>query len=273
MLPYVHILLSDLKTWFFCQLYMFCSRGGVTSGKFLREYWIFYTARRRRKNSEVLGVKMMPHIHILGFFLRSKWCHIYTFFFCGQKCCKIYTFSSVFGQNATIYIHILGFFGIKMLQHTHICVLFWGSKWYHIYTFWFFFYQNAAIYIHFVFFWSKCCNIYIFVSVFGIKMLPYIHILGFFWVKMLPYIHISGILIFSKKTKKQKTIRKDGLRGSQSNIIYKLSQPDKKKGRKFLKIFQQIFIAQHNFFSLQYTSRSDVFFWYIIGEVWVRGGQ
>ena len=213
MLPYVHILLSDLKTWFFCQLYMFCGRGGVASGKVLREYWIFYTARRRRKNSEVLGVKMMPHIHILGFFWDQNGA-IYThFFFLRSKCCKIYTFSSVFGQNATIYIHILGFFGIKMLQHTHICVLFLGSKWYHIYTFWVFFYQNAAIYTHFVFFWSKCCNIYIFVSVFGIKMLPYIHILGFFLGQNAAiYTHFWN-LIFSEKTKKKKTIEGALFRG------------------------------------------------------------
>ena len=152
MLPYVHILLSDLKTWFFCQLYMFCGRDGVASGKVLREYWIFYTARRRRKNSEVLGVKMMPHIHILGFFWDQNGA-IYTHFFLRSKCCKIYTFSSVFGQNATIYIHILVFFGIKMLQHIHIICVGFGD-------------QNATIYTHFG---------------------------GFFWVKMLPYIHISGI--------------------------------------------------------------------------------
>ena len=67
---------------------MFCGRGGVANGKFLREYWIFYTARRRRKNSEVLGVKMMPHIHILGFFLDQNGA-IYThFFFCGQNAAR-----------------------------------------------------------------------------------------------------------------------------------------------------------------------------------------
>jgi len=193
MLPYVHILLSDLKTWFFCQLYMFCGRGGVASGKFLREYWIFYTARRRRKNSEVLGVKMMPHIHILGFFWDQNGA-IYThFFFCGQnaarythfrrflvkmlpyiytfwgflgsKCCNIHTFVSFFwGQNDTIYTHF-GFFFIKMLLYIHIL---------------FFFGQNAATYTYLCrFLGSKCYHIYTFWV--------------FFWVKMLPYIHISGI--------------------------------------------------------------------------------
>ena len=194
MLPYVHILLSDLKTWFFCQLYMFCGRGGVASGKVLREYWIFYTARRRRKNSEVLGIKMMPHIHILGFFWDQNGA-IYTHFFLRSKCCKIYTFLSVFGQNATIYIHIWGFFGIKMLQHTHICVLFLGSKWYHIYTFCcFFFYQNAAIYIHILFFFVKMLqHIHICVGFWDQNATIYTHFGGFFGVKMLPYIHISGI--------------------------------------------------------------------------------
>ena len=195
MLPYVHILLSDLKTWFFCQLYMFCGRGDVTSGKFLREYWIFYTARRRRKNSEVLGVKMMPHnLYTFWFFFEIKMVPYIHILFLRSKCCKIYTFSSVFGQNATIYIHILGFLGIKMLQHTHICVLVLGSKWYHIYTFCFFFLSKCCYIYTFCFFWSKCCNIYIFVSVFGIKMLPYIHILGFFLGQnAATYIHISGI--------------------------------------------------------------------------------
>ena len=191
MLPYVHILLSDLKTWFFCQLYMFCGRGGVASGKFLREYWIFYTARRRRKNSEVLGVKMMPHIHILGFFWDQNGA-IYThFFFCGQnaarythfrrflvkmlpyiytfwvflgsKCCNIHIFVSFLGgQNDTIhilfcflskccYIYTFCFFLVKMLQHIHICVGFWD--------------QNATIYTHFGgFFGSKCCHIYTFLE-------------------------------------------------------------------------------------------------------------
>ena len=147
MLPYVHILLYDLKTWFFCQLYMFCGRGGVASGKFLREYWIFYTARRRRKNSEVLGVKMMPHIHILVFF---------------------------WDQNGAIYTHF--FFAVKMLQDIHIFVGLW-SKCYHIYThFGVFWDQNAATYTH-------LCPF------FGLKMIPYIHIL-FSFIKMLLYIHI-----------------------------------------------------------------------------------
>ena len=142
---------------------MFCGRGGVASGKVLREYWIFYTARRRRKKSEVLGVKMVPYIHILGFFLRSKWCHIYTFSFLRSKCCKIYTFSSVFGQNATIYIHILGFFWDQnAATYTHLCPFF-GVK--------------MIPYIHILFF-------------FFIKMLLYIHILFFFLVKMLQHIHI-----------------------------------------------------------------------------------
>ena len=177
MLPYVHILLSDLKTWFFCQLYMFCGRGGVASEKFLREYWIFYTARRRRKNSEVLGVKMMPHIHI--FFLRSK-------------CCKIYTFSSVFGQNATIYTHLGVFWGQNAATYTHLCPFF-GVKmipYIHILVFFFikmllyihilvFFGQNAATYTYlYRFLGSKCYHIYTFWVFLGVKMLPYIHISG-----------------------------------------------------------------------------------------------
>ena len=204
MLPYVHILLSDLKTWFFCQLYMFCGRGGVASGKFLREYWIFYTARRRRKNSEVLGVKMMPHIHILGFFWDQNGA-IYTHFFFAikmlqdihifvgfwSKCYHIYThFGFFWDQNAATYTHLCPFLGVKMIPYMHILV--------------FFFYQNAAIYTHFVFFLSKCCNIYIFVSVFGIKMLPYIHILGFLGGSKCCHIYTFLEFNFFRKNEKKK---------------------------------------------------------------------
>ena len=136
---------------------------------------IFYTTRRRRKQFCFLGIQngaiytfftQPAQVKIFGgflgqndiiythfgFFLRSKWCHIYTlFFFLRSKCCKTYTFLSVFGQNVTIYIHIcFCFFGQNAATYTYLC-LFLGSKCYHIYTFWVFF---------------------------GVKMLPYIHISG-----------------------------------------------------------------------------------------------
>ena len=122
----------------------------------------------------------------------SVWNHIH--FFLRSKCCKIYTFLSVFGQNATIYIYTFwGFLGSKCCNiHTFVS-FFWG--------------QNDTIYTHFVFFLSKCCYIYTF-CFFLVKMLQHMHIcVGFgikcyhiytFFgggggVKMLPYIHISGI--------------------------------------------------------------------------------
>ena len=125
------------------------------------------------------AVKMLQDIHIfVGFW--SKCYHIYTHFgvFLGSKCCNIHTFVSFFwGQNDTIYTHF-GFF---------------LSKCCYIYTF--------------CFFLSKCCNIYIFVSVLGIKMLPYIHILGFFWGQNAAiYTHFLEFNFFPKKRKKKTTI-------------------------------------------------------------------
>ena len=207
MLPYVHILLSDLKTWFFCQLYMFCGRGGVASEKVLREHWIFYTARRRRKNSEVFGVKMMPYIHILVFFWDQN-VAIYThlFFFCGQNAARYTHFRRLLVKMLP-YIYILVFFGGKMLQYIDICVVFWV--------------QNATIYTHFGFFGRQNAAIHILLF-FLVKMLQHIHICVCFWDQNATiYTHFGFFLgqnaaiythfwnlIFSEKTKKKKNNKK-----------------------------------------------------------------
>ena len=131
---------------------------------------------------------MVPYIHIFFFAVKMlQDIHIFVGFW--SKCYHIYTHFGVFwDQNAATYTHLCPFFGVKMIPYIHILV-------------------KMLLYIHILFFfWSKCCNIYIFVSVFGITMLPYIHILGFFLGQNAAiYTHFWN-LIFSEKTKKKKTI-------------------------------------------------------------------
>ena len=160
---------------------MFCGRGGVASGKVLREYWIFYTARRRRKKFGGFRCQNDATYTHFGFFLRSKCCHIYTFFFAVKMLQDIHIFVGFWSKCYHIYYTFGFFLDQNAATYTHLCPFFGGQN-DTIYTHFVFFLIKMllSIYTHFVFFWSKCCNIYIFVSVFGIKMLPYIHILGFF---------------------------------------------------------------------------------------------
>jgi hypothetical protein len=97
------------------------------SGNFLRELWIFYTARRRRKQFLFFGghngaiythfLHSPPQAKKIGFFLGQNGA-IYTHFgfFWGQNA-AIYTHLGILGgQNATICTHLGG----KMLPNIHI---------------------------------------------------------------------------------------------------------------------------------------------------------
>ena len=161
MMPYVHILLSDLKTWFFCQLYMFCGRGAVVSfgPPQAENFWEnpgFFTQPQAKTILFFWGVKMVPYIHIF-----------YT------ACRRRKTFCFFLGQNGAIYITYTFFTqpaaGEKIRG-------FWGSKWCHIYTFW----------------GSKWCYIYTFWIFFGEKMLPSCtnFVVWFENVIFLPAIHV-----------------------------------------------------------------------------------
>jgi hypothetical protein len=162
MMPYVHILLSDLKTWFFFQLYMFCGRGAVVSfgppqaENFWENLWFFTQPQAKT---------------ILFFFWGgSKWCHIYTFFTQLAADDKHFVFFWVKMVPYILHTHFLhslpqvkkfGVFGGQNgVTYTHFGGGFGGS-------------QNGAAHTHFECFWgSKCCHIYTFGFFFGVKMLP-----------------------------------------------------------------------------------------------------
>ena len=192
MLPYVHILLSDLKRDFSASYTCFVVEVASLAENFWENTGFFTQPAAGQKFGGFRCQNDATYTHF-GFFLRSKWCHIYTFFFCGQNAARyIYTFSSFlvkmlpyiythfgfFGdQNAATYTHLCPFFGVKMIPYIHIFVFFL-SKCCYIYTFFFFvkmlqhihicvgfWDQNATIYTHFgVFFGSKCCHIYTFLE-------------------------------------------------------------------------------------------------------------
>ena len=88
------------------------------------------------------------------------------------------------GQNGAIYTHFL-----HSLPQTKKTLFFFGSKWCHIY------------YIH-IFYTARRRRKNS--GFWGVKMVPYIHILNFFWVKMLPYIYTFLEFNFPRKKKKKK---------------------------------------------------------------------
>jgi len=194
MTPYVHILLPSYICFVVKMAPLVLAAAG---GKCLREQWIFYTVRRRRKQFCFLG--------------GSKWTNIYTFFTQPQTENPCFFFFGGGGSKwCHIYIHIFytscrrrkhsGFLVVKMVPYKHNFWFFWGLKCSHIYTFftqlavdeklWVYFGaskcchiytfftqlasgqknrvffgggQNAAIYTHFGFFLGwKCCHIYIY---------------------------------------------------------------------------------------------------------------
>ena len=114
MMPYIHIFYTaGRRRNFFL--------GGGQNGAI---YTRFLHNPSQAEKIWVSGVKMVPYIHILGFFY--------------------------WGIKMVPYIHIWDFFGVKMLPYIHILFFFW-SKCYHMYTFW-------EVFV------SKCCHIYTFLE-------------------------------------------------------------------------------------------------------------
>ncbi len=109
MMPYVHILLSDLKTWFFCYLYIFCGRSGVASfdPPQAENFWEntgFFTQPAAGQNNFV-------------FWGQNGAIPIYTYF--------LHAFG---GQNDALYTHFGFFGGVKMLPYIHIFGIYLFAK-------------------------------------------------------------------------------------------------------------------------------------------------
>ena len=136
MMPYVHILLSDLKTWFFASYTCFVvevpSLVLARRRRKIFERALDFLHSRRQKQFYFLGVKMVLYIHIFYTACRRR-----------KKFCF--------------------FFGVKMVPyilHTDFLHSLPQAKKFGVFGG-----QNGAIYTHFEFFLgSKCCHIYTFLE-------------------------------------------------------------------------------------------------------------